>query len=176
MNFETTNPKPINSYGQSKFDLECYLNATAASKVCNLRISNVFGDPKFNDILNRILDGILNKKSIDLVSPKSISRDFISIGALIGALKVVISLSESLAKREVINISSGESTTLYSLLNIVENLGGSKTSFVELSVSNDLIERSVISNSKMNTLLNHEIKSQSLELQKYIQHRLGVGA
>jgi hypothetical protein len=173
---EITIPRPINTYGHSKYDLELYLNTFAESKVCNLRISNVFGDPSFTDVLNSILDGAVKAKSINLVSPSVVSRDFISMVTLIEILKHIISVSNNLPRREVINISSGVSITLSALLNFVEDLRGSKLLHHELPLSDDLIEQSLVSNKKMTSFLNYDIDSQSIEMQRYIRARLDFEA
>jgi hypothetical protein len=172
INYETTPPKPINSYGHSKLDLEFYLNTFAISKVCNLRISNVFGDPGFSDVLNSILDGVINAVEVELVSPTTVSRDFISIDRFIEILKQILLLSNAIARREFINVSAGKSMTLHELMNLVEHLSSSKISFLEVPLRNDVINQSLISNVKMMELLNYEVSSQALEIQNYVRYQL----
>jgi len=173
INYETTVPKPINPYGQAKLDLEIYLNTFAVSKVCNLRISNVFGDPGFSDVLNSILDGAKNAVEVELVSPTSVSRDFISIETLIEILERILVLSKIQARREVINVSAGKSINLYELLNLVEHLSSSKISYFEAPLREGVIKQSLISNLKIIALLNYEVSSQTLEIQKYVRYQLG---
>jgi nucleoside-diphosphate-sugar epimerase len=173
INYETTIPKPINPYGCSKLDLEVYLNAFAVSKVCNLRISNVFGDPGFSDVLNSILDGAKNAVKVELVSPNTVSRDFISIETLIEILKQILFRSKNQARREVINVSAGKSINLRELLNLVEYLSSSKISYSEAPLSDGVIKQSLISNLKMIALLNYEVNSQSLEMQNYVRYQVG---
>ena len=173
INYETTVPKPINTYGQSKLDLEIYLDSFATSKVCNLRISNVFGDPCFNDVLNRILDGARNALKVELVSPTFVSRDFISIETLIEIFKQILFLSKTLARREVINVSAGKSMFLCELLNLVEHLSGSKISYFEAPLREGVIKQSLISNLKIMELLSYEVSSQTLEIQNYVRHQVG---
>jgi nucleoside-diphosphate-sugar epimerase len=172
INYETTVPKPINTYGQSKLDLEIYLDSFATSKVCNLRISNVFGEPGFNDVLNRILDGARNTLKVELVSPTFVSRDFISIETLIEIFKQILFLSKSLARREVINVSAGKSMFLCELLNLVEHLSGSKISYIEAPLRDGVIKQSLISNLKIMELLSYEVSSQTLEIQNYVRHQV----
>jgi nucleoside-diphosphate-sugar epimerase len=174
VNFETTVPKPINSYGHSKLDLENYLNTFAGSKVCNLRISNVFGAPGFNDILNRILDSALNAGIIELVSPTFVSRDFISIDTFIYVLERILFTSKALARREVINVSAGKSMNLCELMNLVEDLNVSKISYLEIPLSEDVIIQSFVSNVKIKALLNHEINEQSLKMRDFVRDQLGI--
>jgi nucleoside-diphosphate-sugar epimerase len=172
INYETTIPKPINAYGQSKLDLEIYLDSFATSKVCNLRISNVFGDPGFSDVLNSILNGAKSAVEVELVSPTSVARDFISIETLIDILIQILFLSKTQARGEVINVSAGKSMTLHELLNLVEHLSSSKISCLEVPLRNDVINQSLISNVKMMELLNYEVNSQALEIQNYVRYQL----
>jgi nucleoside-diphosphate-sugar epimerase len=172
INYETTVPQPINPYGQSKLDLEIYLNTFAASKVCNLRISNVFGDERFSDVLNSILNAAKNAVGIELISPTSVSRDFISIDTLIEILKQIVFQSKIQARREVINVSAGESITLHELLNLVEHLSSSRISCLDVPLREDVIKKSLVSNLKMVKFLNYEVKSQAHEIQKYVRFQL----
>ena len=174
INYETTVPKPINPYGQSKLDLESYLDSFAATRVCNLRISNVFGDPGFIDVLNRILEGARNGVKVELVSPTSVSRDFISIDTFIEILKQILFLSKALQWREVINVSAGKSMTLHELLNLVEHLSNSKISCLEVPLRDDVIKQSLISNLRIMELLNYKVSSQTLELQNYIRLQVNI--
>ena len=174
INYEKTVPKPINPYGHSKLDLETYLNSFAASKVCNLRISNVFGAPGFNDVLNRIIDGALNAGAVELVSPNLVSRDFISIETLIDILERITFKSKALARRELMNVAAGKSFNLYELLNLVECLKGSKISYLEIPLREDVIKQSFISNVKMKALLNHEVNEQSLKMRDYVRNQFGI--
>lgn len=173
INYETTVPKPINHYGQSKLDLEIYLDTFAASRVCNLRISNVFGDPGLNDVLNRILESARNGVKVELVSPTLISRDFISIDTSIEILRQILFLSETLQRREVINVSAGKSMTLQDLLKLVEHLCKSKISCLEIPLRDDVIKQSIISNLKIMDLLNYKVSSQALKMQNYVRYQVG---
>lgn len=174
INYETTVPKPINPYGQSKLDLEVFLDNFAASKVCNLRISNVFGDPGFIDVLNRILEGARNRVKIELVSPTAVSRDFISIDTLIEILKQVLFQSKALQTREVINVSAGKSMTLHELLSLVEHLSYSKISCLEVPLSDNVIKQSLVSNLRIMELVNYKVSSQTLEMQKYVRYQVNT--
>lgn len=173
INYETKIPKPINPYGQSKLDLEIYLDTYASSKVCNLRISNVFGHPSFNDVLNRILEGARNGVKVELVSPTAVSRDFISIDTFVEILKQMLSLSKALQRREVINVSAGKSMTLHELLNLVEYSSNSNISCHEVPLRDDVIKQSLISNLRIMELLNYKVSSQTLEMQNYVRYQVG---
>ena len=146
INYETTAPKPINPYGQSKLDLEVYLNIFAASKVCNLRISNVFGDSNFNDIVNKMLSAALDNTTINLVEPHKIYRDYISIDFLIVVLRSFIDSSNQLGARNLFNLSSGTSINLLQLKEIIEVSLGAQIAFNTSELTLDTIEISKVSN------------------------------
>jgi hypothetical protein len=168
MNLETTTPRPINSYGYSKYYLERYLNIFASSKVCNLRISNVFGHLDFDDIVNRMLLSARRNESIDLISLDGISRDFISINTLIKNLKNLLFLSSDISNREIFNVSSEVNLKLFELKNLVEILLQRSIPFVERSGSDDLILKSSVSNQKIRSFLKNDDGSEFENLTSYI--------
>ena len=168
-NFETNTPRPINPYGYSKYYLERYLNIFATSKVCNLRISNVFGHPDFDDILNRMLLSAENHKSIEIVSPAEVTRDFISISTLTSNLKSLLLVSKNLGNREIFNLSSEKSLTLIELKNFVENHLSKSVSFSEKPCTSELILNSNISNQKIRLLLKLEKRFDLAEISDYLQ-------
>lgn len=168
VNFETTVPRPINPYGYSKYFLERYLNIFASAKVCNLRISNVFGHPDFDDIVNRMLLSARKDVSIDLVSLDVISRDFISINTLTKNLKDLLFLLSEINHREIFNVSSEVNLKLFELKNLVESLLQKSIPFVERSGSDDLILKSSVSNQKIRSFLNNGNVSEFENLTSYI--------
>lgn len=174
INSEIDTPNPINKYGASKYGLECFLDCFALSKVCHLRISNVFGDDEFNDIVNIALNSIFSGKKLELVSSHTITRDFISINTLLRVIRKIVASSSILKNREIYNVASGISITLYDLISYIETLTGKKIILVNRPISDEIIENSFISNEKMKKLLNLKIDSQLLELNKYIFDRLKV--
>jgi nucleoside-diphosphate-sugar epimerase len=168
-NFEATTPRPINPYGYSKYYLERYLNIFATSKVCNLRISNVFGHPDFDDILNRMLLSAENSVSIKIFSPDDVTRDFISINTLTCNLKDLLLVSHNLGRREIFNISSENTIKLTQLKNLVEELLHKSIFYIEESGTAELILNSSVSNKKIRSVLNAYEKSELVELSNYIQ-------
>jgi nucleoside-diphosphate-sugar epimerase len=168
-NFETTTPRPINPYGYSKYYLERYLNIFASSKVCNLRISNVFGHLDFDDILNRMLLSAENSVSIKIVSPDEVTRDFISINTLTSNLKDLLLVSNNLGRREIFNVSSENTIKLTQLKNLVEEFLHKSVFCIEESGTTELILNSSVSNQKIRSFLNVDEKSELVELTNYIQ-------
>ncbi len=153
INFETTVPKPINLYGHSKLDLETYLDTFAISKVCNLRISNVFGDTQFNDIINKMLIANSHNIEINLMAPLKVYRDFISIDSLIEVLANLIDSSNQLDSRNLFNISSGKSVSLFELKKLIEVSLGSQIGYSACELTPNDIEISRVSNLKVSQYL-----------------------
>jgi nucleoside-diphosphate-sugar epimerase len=167
VNFETTVPRPINPYGYSKYFLERYLNIFASAKVCNLRISNVFGCRKFNDVINRILNAAASQKTIELVSPGSVYRDFISSDTVIRIIINLIGERDDLNGRELFNISSGKSISLLQVMNIIENCLSRKISYNESVSSLNMIKSSYISNKKTLAFMNIGWETELENIKKY---------
>jgi nucleoside-diphosphate-sugar epimerase len=168
INYETTIPKPINSYGQSKLNLEIFLDTFAASKVCHLRISNVFGDSKFKDIVNKMLKAHSQNTTINLVEPQKQYRDYISIDFLILVLKSFIVSSNQLDTRNVFNISSGTSMNLSELREFIEVSLGSRIAFCTSEMTPDIIEVSRVSNMKVSQHLQVFSNNNLDELRDYV--------
>ena len=167
INFETVVPKPINSYGHAKYNLECYLNTYAIPKVCNLRISNVFGDPEFTDIVNKILNA--NKRPTNLITPEATSRDFISQKSLISSISNLIKTSHRIPRREVFNISTGNSLTLMELKNLIESTLNLEILWAPIPQDSMVIQVSMVSNLKLRTFLDIKFTSDNEELISYIK-------
>ena len=167
VNTEETEPRPINDYGYSKLFLERYLNIFATSRVCNLRISNVFGDEKFNDVINRIIGAAVNQKSIELVSPATVLRDFISISTLNNLVKSLIEDAKRVSRRALFNVSSGSSLSLLEVKTLIENCCAKEISFQESSIDNSLIEISKISNEKISLFLDRDYQGKTEEIEVY---------
>ena len=169
VNTEETEPHPINDYGYSKFFLERYLNIFATSTVCNLRISNVFGHPNFDDVLNRMLHAARSEIAIDIVSKNEVKRDFISINTLVENLQSLLFVFHKINHRETLNVSSGFSLALTDLIRIVETCSDKRVPFLEQKGSTDLILNSMISNKKLRSILKNHEKSEMAEITSYLQ-------
>ncbi len=168
VNTEETEPHPINDYGYSKLFLERYLNIFATSRVCNLRISNVFGHPNFDDVVNRMQGAISSEKFITLVSPETTKRDFISIDTLNYILKCFIKENRKITHRQRFNVSSGKSITLFEMKDIVEACLNSKIYFNEVKPDIGLIKNSYVSNRNITAFLNVSLLEESDKIKEYI--------
>jgi len=150
INTEVQQPNPINSYGKSKYLLERYCNIFMKSKVCHFRISNVFGDPMFSDVVNRLLISGRNGNQVQLVSPKRIRRDYISITTVIEALTFLMHEKErEVVFRQVLNIASGKSLTLEEIRLLIESVLLQVLNVVEQDAPPEVILNSHIDTSRL---------------------------
>jgi nucleoside-diphosphate-sugar epimerase len=119
-----------------------------------LRISNVFGHIKFNDVINKILTADTSQKTIELVSPETVYRDFISIDTVLRFIIQLIDQRHKLSVRELYNVSSGESISLLQILNVIESCSSRKIAYTENLFSSNMIQSSFVSNKKILSYIN----------------------
>jgi nucleoside-diphosphate-sugar epimerase len=171
---ENQKPAPSNSYGETKRALEQYCDRSLRSKVRHLRISNVFGDVGFDDVLNRILRSQKDHKILSITNPRGISRDFISIDTLVNVVKAVVTDERNFPNNEVLNISSGKSITLYQLLEIVKTISALTLNYEEIPIPEDAIYSSLISNEKIRKYYSDFQFNEVDNLQNYISNYMQV--
>lgn len=160
----------INSYGAGKRSLEEYCDLNLDTTVYHLRISNVFGDIAFDDIVNRMLRSQKNGNALSLAEPAKITRDFISIETLVSAIKEIIADVRSSQNIEVLNISSGESITLHALMEIVRSINGDSLNYIETTALKNSIYTSLISNEKIRNRYSTLQFSEVSNLKKYVSN------
>ena len=174
VNFETTVPRPINPYGYSKYFLERYLNIFASSKVCNLRISNVFGHPDFDDVINRIINLAKYKQPMSLIRPDDTLRDFISIRTLVSYMVKFINAPMELKYPKNINFASGKSVNLSELVTIAEKIIKFKLNISVEESTSKIILRSEISTDLVSKWIGNEENHDLKELENFIKENLVV--
>lgn len=160
---------PINDYGKTKLELETFLNATLDSRLVNLRLSNVFGSPNFDDVINRLIRCSLRFESLNLYDPKMILRDFIHLEDVVQIIKDLSQRSEEISQRETFNVASGKSLYLDSLVQFVRQELERDVKLTITPISSDIIKVSRISNQKLLAFLNKAVRNQDLALRHYLQ-------
>lgn len=149
---EDQEPSPINPYGQGKRALEQYCELNLDANVCHLRISNVFGDGRFDDVVNRILRCQKMKLEMPIVDPIQIERDFISINTLVSVICQIVCDNRENQSIEILNISSNQSITLQRLIELVQAVDSTPINFLENPILPGMIRKSSISNKKITNL------------------------
>ena len=165
---EKTLPKPINEYGNTKLKLEKFCETNFKSKICQLRVSNVFGDMKFTDVVNKLMKAAEEFMPIPLMAPNIVERDFISILDVVSLIRRLIIMGSYLSHHEVFNISANESISLSMLVTVVEKTSGLKINILEEELSKSVIIKSRISNQKLVKFLSIESPGQEENLKEYI--------
>lgn len=165
---EETLTKPINTYGQSKLKLEEHFSQYYESTLYLLRISNVFGDPRFDDIVNRSIRAASNGGQVKLVEPAKVLRDFISIEAITQSIIGFVSKEDNLSTVCTFNISSGNSISLFDLISLIEEFLGVKIHFTTIPADKSTIILSKVSNQKLLELNSDYLTQEFSALRNYV--------
>ena len=165
---ENQYPDPINEYGRSKHAMETYCDENFRCVVRHLRISNVFGDHKFSDVVNKLLEAGTHNTKLSLFNPNEMIRNYISLDSVTNLLNMILIRSTLLPHREIFNIASDFSTNLTEIRNLIELNLGRTINIVSKEATEDTILKSFISNRKISNLT--QFKSmEDLTLRRYIK-------
>jgi hypothetical protein len=89
----------------------------------------------FSDVVNRLLISAKNGSQVQLVNPKKITRDYISITTLTRILITFILEKENqISFRQVLNVASGESITLEEIRSLIESVASKPLNVIEQEV------------------------------------------
>lgn len=169
VNTEETEPHPINDYGYSKLFLERYLNILATSRVCNLRISNVFGHPNFDDVVNRTILAGISQTTMLYPEPKKIFRDFIFIDTLTDWIVNFIN-SDSLHKlSRTYNLSSDKSISLDELIQLIRRSVKYTNNYTHVLLTSEIITESRVSNNKAIEHFHVDTSDELKKLESYVK-------
>ena len=160
----------INPYGQAKIALEQYCDLYMNTNICHLRISNVFGDNAFDDIVNRLLQSQKVHKVHPVVEPVEIERDFISIDSLVNVVYTLLSDVRQKPNHQVFNVSSGYSISLQQLIKMVQSFNNGMPEVSETPILESIIRKSLISNQKIKSLYPVLQTSEVDKLNDYIRN------
>lgn len=120
--------KPINNYEKSKLKEEQLLQSYAKThntKLCIVRLTNVYGNVKNRGIVQKIFTAILNNEQLTINGSGNQLRDYTFIEDVINPLQHLI-LSSQNKSVEIFNICSGEAHTLNEVISIIEEITGKK--------------------------------------------------
>ena len=120
---ENSHPYPINEYGLTHLLSEnicSFFDKTTATHCINVRVSNSYGSPIFNEnncwslVINDLCKNIYEKKLIKLKSDGSPQKDFIHGDDVIRGIDFLLSYNKKL-KNSLYNIASGQTLTVLEL-------------------------------------------------------------
>ena len=109
-------------------------------------------------------------KALFISEPAKITRDFISIETLVRAIKEIIADIRSFKNNEVLNISSGESITLHTLMEIVRSITGDSLNYITTTALKNSIHTSLISNERIKNRYSMLQFSEVSNLKNYISN------
>ena len=125
---ELTKPNPNNFYSLTHFlseEIINYFNNEANFKCINLRLSNSYGEPVFENencwklVVNELVKSANEKKIISLNGEGSTSRDFIYYSDICDAINKLIIIDNSKFNHNTYNLSSGNSLLLIELAELI---------------------------------------------------------
>jgi len=125
---ELTKPNPNNFYSLTHFlseEIINYFNKEANFKCINLRLSNSYGEPVFENencwklVVNELVKSANEKKIISLNGEGLTSRDFIHYSDICDAISKLIIIDNSKFNHNTYNLSSGNSLLLIELAELI---------------------------------------------------------
>lgn len=124
---ETANLDPINEYEIKKNNEENLLKnlANNTSKVCIVRLGNVYGDKKNKGIVNKIIKALENSTVLRINGNGEHTRDYIFIDNVTDVLYSLIFIDQK-QYLEIYNVCSGESVSINELISELEKISGKK--------------------------------------------------
>ncbi len=152
--------KPFYPYAINKLAIENYLSCFYKFENLDytiLRIANPYGAnhvSKKQGIINVFLDKIKNQENIEIWGDGSIERDYIHIDDVVNALILSIQPTEE----KIFNISSGKSTSINKLINIIQSITNTKSNITYLPKREFDIQKNVLNNSLAKKYLKWEPK------------------
>ena len=163
---ELTKPKPNNFYSLTHFlseEIINYFNKEANFKCINLRLSNSYGEPVFENencwklVVNELVKTANEKKVISLNGEGLTSRDFIHYSDICDAINKLIILDNSKFNHNTYNLSSGNSLLL---IELAESINKEFKGEIKISIkSNETYLPSTKKNISKTTYSNQRIKS-----------------
>jgi nucleoside-diphosphate-sugar epimerase len=168
---ESSPASPINLYGCQKLELENFFDSNFTSKILHLRVSNVFGDTFFEDVVNKLVISIKHEKTIELVEPSLHFRDYISIETLVKLIVEMINNQDVLNNVNVFNVSSGHSISILRLLQLIEEIFQRRVNYRIAPMDNSVIGKSFVSNAKIKNFLKIDLEDELVLLKEYLNRR-----
>jgi dTDP-4-dehydrorhamnose reductase len=166
---ESTSVFPISNYGISKVLEEdiVFTQFEETKRIIVLRVSNVYGNLSFDDVVNQCFSAIKTGKKMKVYQEGSIVRDFLYINCLVSAVIELLRIS-SLDGKICFNVSTGYPTSIIGLVAKIEDLTGRRI-FVEEGVApTEVIRSSVLDNSKLLSAINWKPLSLDEGLRLYM--------
>jgi nucleoside-diphosphate-sugar epimerase len=150
---ENSSNLDLNQQGNQKFDLERDLTQIADRKfvqITQLRVSNIYGPSMNLSFIKRIQDAVQQKIELDVFQNQEIYRDYIHEEDVLLAIRSLMEVDDL---PKIINISTGQGTSISAILGIVES------HFIDLKLN----EIKVASNLKLSSILDCSLLASLIE-------------
>ena len=174
---EYTLPVPINSYAITHRLAEDYvLEAHARGVISSVifRLSNVVGPPMVKDVncwglvTNNLCRQAVAQGTLNLKTSRNSERDFISISVISDL--VLHAINQNLFKGEIFNVSSNNTSTLESLVNLIATRCNKILKTQPLISFSDDSSSSVLKNKPIFQISNKKIIDTGFLIKLDIQH------
>jgi len=167
---ELSPPDPKNDYAKNKFSLEQWCVETFKSDLAILRISNVFGDSKVDDFINRVIKAWKFEQTLTLYDINHFSRDYISIDEV---SEIVFNLGSSTLTRwrglQYYNVSSNSSVTNGEIISMLKKLSPKKNVINSIDVPEGIPLKYQLNNKKILKLFPSMLIDSRNALERYFQ-------
>ena len=166
---ENSDLQPVNSYGRQKvLEEESILKVfTGKSPILILRISNVYGDKAFQDIVNRCIESAMSNTPLEVFSNGTLHRDFLFIDSLIQIIGEVVHTNSN-SELDYLNISSGKGVSISEVIKQISHILSIEIMQLEISKPSGVVQNSVLDNSKLNERISWTPHTLEEGLTKYI--------
>ncbi|MFZ1655185.1 MAG: NAD-dependent epimerase/dehydratase family protein [Candidatus Moraniibacteriota bacterium] len=127
---ESDSPRPIEPYAKHKLENEAFLRECLAVQhhLGILRLANVFGELRSRGFVSLVMNRLLvsSLEAFRINGDGNQRRDYIFVDNLVEAIAAV---KAGLNGQDTVNISSGESRTLLSVIDSIQSVCGKKFPF-----------------------------------------------
>jgi nucleoside-diphosphate-sugar epimerase len=159
----------VNAYGNHKLleEVKVVDIFQGKAQILVLRISNVYGDPTFDDIINRCIKSVKEVIPLVVYSGGTLTRDFIYIEDLTKILGQLIQ-SELSSGLEYLNVSSGIGISIAEVVTQIGDILSADIKQSDVSRPTGVVKNSILDNLKLKEKVSFKLHTLEEGLTKYI--------
>lgn len=147
---EDSELNPVNAYGRHKlleeFKIVDIFRGMAPLLV--LRISNVYGDRTFDDVVNRCIKSVQESTPLVVYSGGNLMRDYIYIEDLTKILNQLIQKGLT-SELEYLNVSSGKGVSITHVISQISSILSVNIKQSDISRPTGVVKNSILDNEKL---------------------------
>ena len=180
---EDMTPNPAVPYAVSKLAAELYLftiGRLSKFETVALRIFNAYGPgqplpPTHAPVIPQFMQQIIGRGSVIIFGDGQQTRDYVYIDDVVDAL--ISASTASSVDQEIINVGSGQETSLLQLVDKISSVVNSRANVIENSEASGGIQHLVADLTKARQLLKYKPRTQLVDgLRKFYEQDLRFGA